>query len=261
MIDFGNGISGTISQETKKRKRCKFYISSSKKKTKKYIRTHNMNITTNKEDDKLTLQIDNNNYDPQLMDYAHKILHKASDEHKLLYFTLFRKYPTKEISECMAPIHVLLYKLFKKNKKIIDNTQVTTYVFGDGRNPKIGFFLRCIGVKWNIVEIDPLLYKKWTKNNSLNIIGHAKRDLDVKYDINTSHLNILIAVHSHGDLNCMWNIFSKKCTKLIAIAIPCCSNINSIIKKEPIIKYQDDKILSPCNEVYVWSNTKMHNIV
>ncbi len=185
--------------------------------------------------------------------------------------------PVTGLGECFA---LGEYKSYRRD--IYFDTNVACYVIGDGVLPQCAALVSTLSPFWNIYSIDPALrvnrrfvLAKLPKNvtvckltaeefgSNLQPLGPPPLGppppglpLDIPL-VPSGHihlkasLSIVLAVHSHADLNAFWQRLPPDRPKL-AIALPCCKRqfVNNL---SPVETYRDQGILSLCNGVAVWS--------
>ena len=160
----------------------------------------------------------------------------------------------KEITESFAA-----YSACRKHVPFnMADPSVTVYCIGDGVTPRTGatFAYR---TKWQVVSIDPKMRNKgaWAGIERLSCVTGKAEDF-----IRTTRAGkvLVVAVHSHANLEASVEAVARGSYALSVIAIPCCkpqdlihSYTGHILK--PGYEYEDFGIWSPKRTVKVW--TKM----
>lgn len=169
---------------------------------------------------------------------------------------LFDNVPTKEICESMSA-----YINIKQISSAYKEKNVLCLVVADGTSPKTGV-LFALNFKWDTVVVDPIMYEDWT-NGFLsdfipNMACYASKIETMLESINFNNRDaiIVVGVHSHANLNNLWNYISKDYSQvpLALLSIPCCGNIEHYIKsKEPFLDFIDSGIPSVKNRVMLWT--------
>jgi hypothetical protein len=136
----------------------------------------------------------------------------------------------KDFTECEAGVSALCNHLkndLKLDKSsVLMDTKVACYVIGDGKRPQtaalIGLFTR-----WQIFSIDPQLTEREPEVVSFNSHGgrdedESKKRLpenvticrqraeDFNQFVHDASMSIVLAVHSHADLNAFWQRLTSK---------------------------------------------------
>jgi hypothetical protein len=157
---------------------------------------------------------------------------------------------SKEITESVAA-----YMAIKKLDSIkLNSPNVVVYVIGDGHTPRTATTIASSS-NFTVHSIDPLLKnkkfkhcekKKWFKRLQI----HKIKSEDFTSIEKNCELSIVVAVHSHAPFEEFW---SKIPDPKVGIAIPCCFK-HEIKNNQPVLKYHDEFILSPKNEVIIWKS-------
>lgn len=135
--------------------------------------------------------------------------------------------------------------------------QTFVIISGDGRNPQAGLLFALNHPSWHVHSIDPRLKKNFKIELPSNLYLHAQKIEDVIDDflsrLKEYEVVLIIGIHSHGPDN---EIYTKVCQKkhrgVYYISLPCC--VKNGVNTTPHKHYINDKILSKCNEVFVWKN-------
>jgi len=138
----------------------------------------------------------------------------------------------KEFTECAAAYRALFEHL---EPSVFGDEKVTCYVIGDGHRPQAAAI---IGAKsrWKVFSIDPKMRPGFaTKLPKLLLRQQTAEDFS-EIDFKAS-MSVLVAVHSHADLNAFWQRLPTN-SKKVAVAIPCCFP-QKIDNLDPIASYID----------------------
>lgn len=162
----------------------------------------------------------------------------------------------KEITETVGIFQAL--KNIQGIYKEIPSWDVVCLVPGDGALPRTGAYVALL-THWTVYSVDPLLRDTITINKELNgtfINGLIYRRLYcLKQKIEDidqieARIGIILAVHSHADLNDAWsklNVTERKVT----VALECCRK-QEIKGFEPRKRFRDIGIFSPQNEIIIY---------
>lgn len=214
-----------------------------------------------------------------------------------------RLFPSiKDYTECQGVIAALWRRLkiyypvhydVQANKLLSDlqgNPRVVCYVLGDGRLAQGAALLALLSPVWTIHSIDPALSRRSQKHKLLppNVHLHACRgkdsflllffsSLEWAHILPTAEdfqqidqrasLSIVLAIHSHANLNDFWERIilmaptqcrrqqscnkARRSLKKIAVALPCCFE-QSIQDLAPVETFRDLGILSFANGIAIW---------
>lgn len=176
--------------------------------------------------------------------------HKKTIKNQLLYIDIFMHnyskvfslFPNaKEITESVGILECLYHKIK------VDRSSISTvcYVLGDGTTPKTGAIV-AISSKFQVHSIDPKIKVKQSVYIPRLFISKCKSQ-NFKAIDQTATLSIILAVHSHANLNDFWQRIPLS---KIAIAIPCC--VNQCTDIDPVESYNDNKIFSEKNQIIYW---------
>src|SRR5690349_3207328 len=160
-------------------------------------------------------------------------------------------FPSKEITETMAAVNALFHNSsFDVDRKDGD---IICYVIGDGRTPRTAAVI-AQSSNFKVWSIDPLLKIKKRQQAVIDTIPRLHLFPGLAEDfVNVDEyapLSIIIAVHSHANLEAFW---SRIKGPKIAIAIPCC--VAQTTDVEELGRYRDEKIFSEKNEIVYWHKT------
>jgi hypothetical protein len=163
-------------------------------------------------------------------------------------------FPTKEISESIAPYYAIKRYEDIDMLRYAENVNIKVYCLGDGNTPRTAFVLASLS-HWTIYSIDPALQvdkilkyerpspKCMDRVHLFPIKSEQFTDIDMSCD-----LSIVVGVHSHAPFEEFW---SRVPSPKLGIAIPCCVK-HEIKNLNPIESYEDDKILSEKRTVIIW---------
>ena len=169
-------------------------------------------------------------------------LHCAPD---LIALKLFPN--AKEVTESFAAYNAMLDHLSSGGLRPGEE-EITGIFPGDGQTPRTGatFAFR---TAWECISIDPRMSPSW-------VTGRRKVDRLVARRLRMEEMSVLcrtfavvVAVHSHAPLPAAVRA-ALNAEEVAIVAIPCCKQ--QALAIPPDIRYRDDGILSPCNEVLVW---------
>ena len=164
---------------------------------------------------------------------------------------LMKLFPNvKEITESFATYRAFLYH-FDRSLPLHDKDTILISV-GDGRTPRTAatFAYRS---RFECHSVDPLLkdIPKWKSIDRLHF--HPIRIEEFNLDLKGKKV-VLVAVHSHANLNFAWNtIVSNGGDIKAVIALPCC--VPQDLDMTPKFVYSDWGIWSPEREFKIWDFT------
>lgn len=163
--------------------------------------------------------------------------------------------PTKEITEsCSAHKYVFtVLKEFCKIKTLKEwyCTNVLVLCVGDGNRPQTGTLFAITNCKWNIYSIDPIMDDKY-QHSFPNLHCVSALIEDCSFDYSKYDLVIIVGVHSHANLNNLWNSIQAK---KILVTLPCCGSfVHTLADVRPVIEEYDIGIISPKNKVFCYVN-------
>jgi hypothetical protein len=170
----------------------------------------------------------------------------------------------KEIIENMAAIHNVLHYIetYFGSDSIINDTHIVALCHGDGHQPRCAYLLS-MKTKWDVHSIDPEMKLEWTKNNGVaNLSCHRSVIEDVDLDFCKDKTVILIGVHSHANLDSLWERLDSIAKNKIALSIPCCKHVVHTIAKETVVNMYEREIpnkgvckqeLTNCH-IMIWSD-------
>lgn len=173
--------------------------------------------------------------------YMNEFIKMDKSARDLLSLDLFPN--AKEITESSAAVNAVVTNLKFYDRK---DPEVTLVSVGDGRTPRTAS-LFAFRTKWNCVSIDPNLKVEkilfWESNiQRLKCIPKQVEEVDLNFE-----KVVIVAVHSHANLQSTLSHIRGKVRSLVAI--PCCISYNHATKPK---EYQDSGIWSPKNTVKVW---------
>jgi hypothetical protein len=205
-----------------------------------------------------------------IIDYAYRtfaILEKEglgiSDTEKINIFG--RNNPTKEITETFGAIYHLfeyiklyIFSNIRDDISLINfrnDSNILCICVGDGISPKSGYIF-AKRTQWNIFSIDPEMKKSWVEKSHLpNLTCINKKIEDVDFITDDYHTIIIISIHSHANMNYIWNKFKELKARLICLSIPCCEwHGQRVTDKVPIVQLHEPGIFSEKNEIIIWTN-------
>jgi hypothetical protein len=146
---------------------------------------------------------------------------KHKSIHSLLSTEIWPNY--KEFTECAAVVTGMTDVMKRHYSLNITNAghgHVACYVIGDGVRPQCAAHVSAF-TNWNIHSIDPVLdVAKWSSIfpsvQMSATLSEEFTDIDQK-----SSICIILAVHSHANLEEFWNRLPATAHR-IAVALPCC---------------------------------------
>jgi hypothetical protein len=164
----------------------------------------------------------------------------------------------KEITESMAAYNAVrrnLYKVFP-----FGDEEVFCIVIGDGHVPRTGALFAC-RTKWNVISIDPCMYKSKIEIGQVIQNPHGIQRLtairsrieDVEGLPPAKGKVLIVCVHSHAKLTECLKPFEKKVQKYL-VNIPCC--VEPDLKHEPDVRYVDWGIHSKKRFVEIYKKVK-----
>ncbi len=147
----------------------------------------------------------------------------------------------KEWTESLAAF----YAVSQHFQDAFSDENVHVACVGDGSTPRTAamFALR---TAWNCFSIDPMLKPKpfHAGIKRLNVVPRKIQD----FHLDVERL-IIVCVHSHAPVSS--TLSSLKATRRSMVFIPCCSNSGKMPDNAKFV-YDDERILSEKNKVYVW---------
>lgn len=127
-----------------------------------------------------------------------------------------------------------------------EDDPVTVICPGDGKSPRTGATFAFF-TPWTVWSVDPAVdpqASRWMRVHRLSVLPLPVEDIDpIEAD-----LALVVAVHSHADLNAA--IGKVRAREVRVIAIPCC--VEQTWGNRPWMAYRDSAIWSDKNEVRVW---------
>lgn len=183
-----------------------------------------------------------------------EILETSSAIHHLTeYFTLDFK---KEKESKTNPKHVA-----HSMGKMTDNAKIRVICVGDGIGPAVGYLLAAT-TKWHVVSVDPLMRDEWlTQTLVPNLTCLKEKMEDVKLGAGTYDFDIIVAVHSHANLDFLWRRLLTHSQRVVALSIPCCSGyVQHVMDLTPVYEHQEDQIPSSSNQVLIWDSNQYTSI-
>ena len=151
----------------------------------------------------------------------------------------------KEITESMGAYYAAKYLAEQLNFRFDENIAVVSV--GDGITPRTaGLF--AFRTKSHCISVDPMLRAVEWPIERLWCYKTAIEDVELDFVDDYEHV-IILMVHSHAPMKKTLNSILGK--RRHVICIPCC--IQQYLSM-PGYCYQDNKIESPKNIVYIWSD-------
>jgi hypothetical protein len=122
---------------------------------------------------------------------------------------------------------------------------------------KIGLtgYIAFIMSKWNkIYSFDPIVEKEKSYGDRFYIQKKYDYDMNIIKSNNNNDIIILIAVHSHGDLNLFFEKLKDEYMgkKFYVLSMPCCMKKKSLLKLPYNDKFIDLGCISLKNTLYYW---------
>jgi hypothetical protein len=177
-----------------------------------------------------------------------------------------RTHPTKEILESTAiKYHLFGYLqelfnetfVFKKSgelehHKLLQDSSTVCICVGDGKTPRTGYLIAGT-TKWDVRSIDPIMDIKYTEKNWLpNLTCINKKMEDVNVDEFKGKRMIILAVHSHANLEDLWNRLNI-CRERICLSMLCCKGfVQTISTMTPKKIFREGEIPTDKNEIYLY---------
>lgn|SRR3989338_1174117 len=203
--------------------------------------------------------------DTRIIDFVLRINYDRENYFKNGYSFLERELglfhyqkPTKEITESGGTLKAC-FKALKilKMGEMRENKNVLCFVIADGKVPRTGI-LTLYSTKWNIIVTDPVMTDKWThgemKNYShrLKCFNSLAENLCLP-DINNCPLIVILAVHSHANLQSFHDRLSSKYNlPIITSSLPCCKGYVHTLNQKPLLEFNDNGIFSVKNKILVY---------
>ena len=181
--------------------------------------------------------------------------------------------PSKELSES-ACVYKQICNLFKDKfsvdyfHKLCDRSDIICLNVADGINPKTGHIFAGM-TNWKVMSIDPLMKDIWIKDSrhsNLVCIKSLIEDVDLTC-VEEYSLVFIIAIHSHANIDKLWNTLLQYKTPIICLSVPCCGGyVHKVEDVIPIKDIHDDSMLSDrpsvirsrkrsdMNNVIIWTN-------
>lgn len=159
----------------------------------------------------------------------------------------------KEITESMSFIYLFEKYLYKWDKSLYKNPDVTVIVVGDGKTPRTAALINFL-TPYKTISIDPEMddSKDWSYISNLTTYKGKFEDWIEKVYIPSIYFGkrpvIILYPHSHAPIILTERIHSGK--KWV-IKLECCTKDKL---STPCFMYQDKYIMSPKNTFYIWSN-------
>lgn len=170
-------------------------------------------------------------------------------------------YPNaKEITESMAA-YSAVKKLFPSELYNFGKEDITLISVGDGRSPRTaGLF--AYRSNWKCISIDPALSRgikeRWKSIKRLGILPVKVEEVNFKALIKPSSRVIVVAVHSHADLD--YTVRSVEAAGGYVegvVAIPCCfsQDIKPLVET-PTYTVRDFNMIDEYEDLGIWSDKR-----
>lgn len=123
--------------------------------------------------------------------------------------------------------------------------EVTVVVVGDGKKPRTaGMFAH--RTAWNAVSVDPNLDNRAYPFKRFKKYRNFIQDIKLEFDGPV----VIVMPHSHAKIkDCLTSI---KAPVRSIITMDCCVKNN--LDREPDLRYNDEDVWSPMNEIKIWNN-------
>lgn len=117
---------------------------------------------------------------------------------------------------------------------------------GDGHTPRTAAMF-AFRSPWNTYSIDPVLRDRasWKKIKRLNVIPKRIQEVELKFE------DPVVLVHCHAHVKIEESLQQIKAPKISVVSMECCVS-QFISKREPDLKYKDECVWSPVNEIRIW---------
>lgn len=150
----------------------------------------------------------------------------SKDYHKLepLGLSIFgRKKVVKEIIENTTAVYNIT--TYIKQNFDIDPKEIVAICHGDGHQPRSGYLLS-LATPWMVYSIDPEMEQNWLTQTYLpNLTCHRSVMEDFDLSVCQDKFVVIVGVHSHADLNELWNRLNDVAHTRVALSIPCCGHV------------------------------------
>ena len=159
----------------------------------------------------------------------------------------------KEITESMSFIYLFEKYLYKWDKTLYKNPDVTVIVVGDGKTPRTAALINFL-TPFKTISIDPLLddSKDWNYIKNLTTYKGTFEDWIEKVYRPSLYFGkrpiIILYPHSHAPISLAEKVNSDK---RWIVKLECCTKDKL---STPCFVFEDEHIMSPKNTMYIWNN-------
>jgi hypothetical protein len=175
---------------------------------------------------------------------------------------LFGKtHPFKEMMESGCALHYVLKFLHSTCRsresylEAIRDPHTLCMCVGDGRLPQSAY-LFATTTNWQVLAIDPALEEEWVEDTtvpSLKCLAKLVEDVDIDFKLYSRV--IIVAVHSHADLDALWQRIAVNIEK-IALSVPCCQGfVQHVAGVPPVHHFREVEMQTEKNEVFMWHSS------